>query len=307
MRASTRFLAILLILLASASALEAQWFMPQRVAIDSSLRMEFLFGSQLLRSVDGDLGPVDVFKVEYNPRLPVLAGTVEISPFRLISGRLAGALSILETDMTSSRGVVFLQPPSTYVAVTPISRWVTQPDYQSWEAALLYHLHKGGGYRFSLVAGYRQTVWHYHGELEQGGDSRLRDSFSSRIPFIGMQTGMFFPWWKARFEIIGSPFMRKSSVVSIQTQSTAQAGLGNVFSEQNVETDQGGLIEFRIEGTVNLTTNLWLGVMACYHYQELYGQSTGRSSVPPVNPANLNNYYTRESFASLGLNFNVIY
>ncbi len=286
-------------LLPQSIVVQAQRFFPQRLEVDSSVRMEVLFGSQMLRSLDGDLGPVDVFKILYSPRLPVVAGSVEVSPYQLVSARIAGALSILERDLSSTRGVVQSIPPDVSVEITPISRWVTRPDYQSWEAAGLYHLHKGGGYRFSVLAGYRQSVWRYHGELEQGGDSQLRDTFSSNIPFLGMQTAMFFPWWKARFEVLGSPFMKKSSTVSLRQ--------GTVYSEQNVETDKGGLIEFRLEGTVSLHTNLWLGVFACYHYQELTGKSTGRSVLPLIIPANLNNYYTRESMASFGLNFNVVY
>ncbi|MFH1113093.1 MAG: hypothetical protein V1792_04160 [Pseudomonadota bacterium] len=296
MRVFMSVVVILPILAACPAFVQAQWFVPQRIEVDSSFRMEVLFGSQMLRSLDGDLGPVDVFKVQYNPRLPVLAGSVEVSPFQLISGRLAGSLSFLERDLSSTRGVV---QSLTHVEIIPVSRWVTRPDYQSWEAAALYHLHKGGGYRFSVLAGYRQSVWTYHGELEQGDGSRLRDTFSSDIPFIGMQTAMFFPWWKARFEVLGSPFMKNASTLSLQH--------GAVYSEQNVETDKGGLIEFRLEGTVSLNTNLWLGVFGCFHYQELSGRSTGRSIQPLVTPANLNSYYTSESMASLGLNFNVVY
>ncbi len=296
MRVFMSVVVILITLAACPLFVQAQWFVPKGIEIDSSLRMELLFGSQMLRSVDGDTGPVDVFKVQYNPRLPVLAGSVEVSPFHLISGRLAGSLSFLEGDLSSTRGVV---QSSTNVAIIPISRWVTRPDYQSWEAAALYHFFKGGGYRCSVLAGYRQSEWHYHGELEQGDGSQLRDIFSSNIPFIGMQTAMFFPWWKARFEIVGSPFMKNSSTVSLRQ--------GTVYSEQNVETDKGGLIEFRLEGTVSLHTNIWLGVFACYHFQELSGKSTGRSTQPLVTPANLNNYYTTESMSSLGLNFNVVY
>ncbi|MDQ7783591.1 MAG: hypothetical protein RDU20_11975 [Desulfomonilaceae bacterium] len=272
--------------------LQAQRFFPQGMELDGSFRMELLFGSQMLRALHGaNRTPEleDVFKVLYNPRLPVLAGDVEISPFYAFSGRIGGALSIFERDLSSTRGFE--------VGGVETPRWVTRPDYQSWEAAGLYHLHKGGGYRFSVVAGYRQSVWRYHGELEQGGDSRLRDTFASNIPFIGMQTAMFSPWWKARFEVIGSPFMKQNSTLSIR-QAAA-------FSEHNVETDKGGLIEFRLEGTVALQANLRLGVFACYYYQELTGRSTGSGAGPFAE--NLSGYYTRESMASVGLNLNVVY
>ena len=187
----------------------------------------------------------------------------------------------------------------TYTELTPVSRWITRPDYQSWEVAGLYHLYKGGGYRFSVLGGFRQTVWRYHGELEQGGGAELRDTFSSNIPFFGMQTAMFFPWWKARFEVIGSPFMKKSSTVSLHQN--------NIYAEQNVNTDVGGLVEFRLEGTVSLHTNLWLGVFACYQYQELTGESTDSNGQPFFRNISLNRFCTRESMASLGLNLNVVY
>jgi hypothetical protein len=299
MRLSFRVVTVLLTLLLSAPALHAQWFMPKRLAIDSAFRMEFLFGSQMLRSTDGDLTPVNALKVVHNPRVPVLAGTVEVSPFQLISGRISGSISVLEPDITSTRGVVNVVEPLTHNVIRPISQFVTQPDYQSWEAAGMFHLHKGGGYRFSVLAGYRQSTWHYHGELGNESGARLRDSFSSNIPFLGMQTAMFFPWWKARFEVLGSPFMNTSSSIALQRNG--------VFAEQNVETDEGGLIEFRVEGTVSLLTNFWAGVFACYHHQELYGRSTGRSVTQLIAPANLNNFYTRESFTSLGLNLGLVY
>lgn len=310
MRILTSVVAILLMLAAGPALLQAQLFdpqsifiqaqrfVPQRIGVDSSLRMEFLFGSQTLRSLDGDRPPVDAFKVVYNLRLPVLAGTAELSPYQLISGRIAGALSILETDLSSTRGIV-RSTPETNVAVTPVSRWVALPDYQSWEAALLYHLHNGGGYRFSILGGYRQSVWRYHGELKKGFSTELRDSFSSNIPFFGMQTAMFFPWWKARFEILGSPFMKTDSTVSLF--------YNGVYAEENVKTNTGGLIELRTEGQVSLHTNLWLGVFACFHYQELSGESTSRSALAIFGPAFLDRYYTRETMGSVGLNLNVAY
>jgi hypothetical protein len=116
-----------------------------------------------------------------------------------------------------------------------------KPDFSSWEAAGLYHLWSGGGYRFSFTAGYRQQTWDYQGSPSSGAqDSPLHDSFSSRIPFIGMQTAMFFPSWKARFEVL-PPFMNMSVSNAIQQ---------GVFLSIRGQPLPGGLIELQMVGTL---------------------------------------------------------
>ena len=87
-----------------------------------------------------------------------------------------------------------------------------RPSFSGWEAAGLFHLWNDGGYRFSFTAGYREEFWGAQGEgvgLFTGVSSSVREDFSSRGPFLGLQTAVFFPWWKARFEVIGSPWITK--------------------------------------------------------------------------------------------------
>lgn len=276
----------MVLLVSSATLLQAQ-AISSSMGIDSSLRIEYLFGAQALRSTHDDTeGQPNGFLIRFNPRVAVLAGSVEVSPFSFVSGRFAGGVSVGEPDLSSTR-------QETQEGGEEQERKI-RPDYGLWELAGLYHVSAGGGYRFSLTAGYRQSTWDYVDVLHSDGGS-LRDKCVSHIPFFGLQTAMMFPWWKARFEILGSPFMTQSSVVSMGTQV-----------EQRVEANSGGLVEFQMEGTVNIHPNFWVGLYGQYHYQELYGHSEGGTN-PPAAWNWADPFYTYESFMSVGLNVNVVY
>lgn len=284
-------LVCLLLLLGTSGPLHAQLLsiVPGPLGLDSSLRLEYLVGTQSLRSIDAGISPVHGFLTQFDPQLAVVSGAMEWSPFAVASARFAGAISIVEPDMCATRQ----RPGGTATELD----WQTHPEYGYWEVAGLYHLHSGGGYRFSVTAGYRQETWNYVGSLDAGGGD-LTDRHTSRIPLIGLQTAMFFPWWKARFEVLGSPFMSRSVSLFMRPDSTAY--------EQRVELSSGGLIEFQCEGTVNVRPYCWLGLSGRFHYEELYGNSSGGTS-PPVSWNYGDRFYARESFASIGLNFNLVY
>jgi hypothetical protein len=276
-----------LLAMGATSSLQAQ-AIHGNMGIDSSLRLEYLVGSQVLRSTDGEIRQPNGFLIRFNPTLALLAGSVEVSPFSVASGRFAGAVSIVEPDTSSTR-----QLPDFPAELD----WKARPTYGYWELAGLWHLSSGGGYRFSLTGGYRQSTWDYVGVLQSGGGS-LKDKYVSHIPFIGLQTAMMFPWWKARFEVLGSPFMTQSSLVSM--------GANSNHVEQRVEANSGGLLEFQMEGTVSIYPNFWVGLYGRYHYQELYGHSSG-GTYPPAAWNFADRFYTNESYASGGLNVNVVY
>jgi len=257
--------------------------------LDSALRFEYLMGSQLLRSTNQAVNSTNQFKIEYNPRFPVLALTVEASPVTLVSGRFAGSVSVLEPDLSTSRPI---SPTSGSYA------WEVQPDFGSWEVAGLFHVSSGGGYRFSVTGGYRNTEWRYSGDSAGSSASGVKDKFSSYIPFVGLQTSMFFPWWKARFEILGSPFMTRKSVVSMWQSGT--------ILEQQVESRGGGLIELQAEGTVSLAPSIWIGLSGRYHYEELYGESSG-GTTPPAALNYAREFYSRDSWVTMGLNLGLVY
>jgi hypothetical protein len=285
-----RAVAVLFVLTGLAFPVGAET-LPWNIQVDSSFRAEFLFGHQVLRQLDPKVTGVARFVADYDPRLPVLTGTVEITPFPLISGRLAGSTSVWERTGAQVR--------TATGSVIPGGRWDVKPDFTSWEAAALYHLWSGGGYRFSFTGGYRQQTWDYQGTPSNGTtDSPLHDSFSSHIPFIGLQTAMFFPTWKARFEMLGSPFMNVGVSNALQQGAAVLQLDGNLY--------RGGLVEVQMSGDVNLTPNVLVGLYGRYAYQELYGllSDTAQTLGVGANPLEV---FLGQSFGTIGLDVTVIF
>ncbi|MGO9120876.1 MAG: hypothetical protein ACLQPD_25115, partial [Desulfomonilaceae bacterium] len=246
-RTVLKILVPMLGVLFGASCLQAQ-SLPCGITVDSSFRVEFLFGEQAVRSSLKELagvGEVDyLFRLDSKFNLPVLAGNVEVSPLTFMSGRLVGLTSVLEQSGAVQR-LTMLAPESLFDA---------KPTFNSWEAAGLCHLWNAEGYRFSVTAGYRRESWSLEGVGVPGSSGvnlSSRDDSTYYGPFLGLQTAVFFPWWKARCELVGSPWMsRKISGSVIRTDSfVTYHGWG-----------QGGLLEVRVEGTMHLTRFVFAGV-----------------------------------------------
>lgn len=277
----------ILILTASASAIQAQ-DVPFGM-VDSSFRMEFLFGRQSHKLSDDKSGTFSRFGADFDPRVALLSGTVEVSPFPLISGRFAGGISVFERSGSVNRNNQF--DPNNVVA-----RWSVEPDVGYWELAGLYHLWNGGGYRFSCTAGYRREVWKYHGEsVGSISNAQLRDEFASQVPFLGLQTAMFFPNWRARFEVLGSAFMNEK--VSSRLQ------LGSFFTNIQGTINQGGLLEFQMEGNVAVTQYVWCGLHARYTYQELRGEVTADTGAIQTSL----DLATSDNYLTVGLDLTVVF
>jgi hypothetical protein len=172
------------------------------------------------------------------------------------------------------------------------------PGFKHWEAAGLIHLWNGGGYRFSIVGGYRKEYWAFEGtpSADQPANSSSSDRITSEIPFIALQTAMFFPWWKARFEVLGSPFMSKRIATEFRSGTTFKVNYDGVV-------DHGGLIEVELEGTASITSRIRLGAYARYSFQELYGEST-RSSPTGFSRHEL---FAGENVAITGLNLTLAF
>jgi hypothetical protein len=288
--------------------------------VDSSFRIEYLIGRQtlgreftssdqghyLLDSTPQHPDPIDRLNIQFGASLPVLEGVVEASAFPSVSGRLVGSMSVLESikGFTLVSGPASVQFQDIYKTVFFYSEelsTVIKPTFRSWEAAGLYHLSNEGGYRYSIVAGYRQESWTYRIDGNQDDNSYLRDEFVSQSPFLGLQTAMFFPWWKARFEVLGSPFMTK------KISHTARDS-GN-YQQLDGTWNKGGFIEFQTEGTVNITPSIWLGLFARYTYEELRGEAKGtrRSPFTGVHETFPYDFYTLKSMASFGFNFSYVF
>ena len=212
MRKLITLISVLVGALVGTSSLQAQGLL-WNLGLDSSFRGELLFGSQAIRDNSSPGIAEDRFRIDSDFRLPVLTGTIEITPLTYLSGRIGGEIGVLEQQGTVRRNA------SSYdVAGADVIEIHATPNFSGWEAAGLLNLWNDGGYRFSFTAGYRAEFWGSHGEgvgLFTGVSSSVREDFSSRGPFLGLQTAVFFPWWKARFEVIGSPWITKTGSGSL--------------------------------------------------------------------------------------------
>ncbi len=268
-------------ILAFTSSLQAQ-ILPG-LSIDTSLRVEYLFGHQATR-YGHKLLPY--FNYDFDPRLTVLTGRIEVTPYPSLSGRLVGSVSVFEQS-----GIIYKTP--SFSSALQASAWDELPHYSSWEAAGLYNLWNAEGYRFSLVAGYRQDNWSYSGPPVGSTvpNQTIRDELISSIPFIGMQTSVFFPVWKARFEVLGSPFMsRKVAVYQ-----------GSAYMIEGRPTGSG-MLEFQFEGSTCMTHNIYVGVNAAYSMQELYGTSTISGAAGAQY-----DLFTSDSIFRVGFDVNVLF
>jgi hypothetical protein len=265
---------------------------PWNISLDSSFRMEFLFGTQALRD---RTAPIDVerFRIDSNFRLPVLAGNVEITPLVFLSGRLGGLTSVLEGQGTYDRSA------ADFDILLAERRVVdAKPTFNGWEAAGLFHLWNDGGYRFSVTAGYREEFWGLDGQglAASGTTSFFHEKYQTRVPFLGLQTAMFFPWWKARFELIGSRWMTK--VVSGALTDT-------VVSQYEAKATGGGLLELQMEGTAGITQNIFAGLHGRYTFQESFGELIRKGNLrAPDLPLEL---YMNDSFLLVGVDLTVAF
>ncbi|MBI4961965.1 MAG: hypothetical protein HY913_01680 [Desulfomonile tiedjei] len=252
---------LVLVLTCLATPLQAQ-VLPWNIGLDSWFGIDFLAARQ--DALYQHRLIAREHSAEWNPRVPALSGMIEVSPFPFASARLAGSVSVGTSNVEVIR--------ATAAAPGPF-RWDLKTDFREWEAAGLWHLWNGGGYRFSVTGGYRRELWLYRGDPRgtQPAGSSLREEFRSDIPFVGLQTAMFFPFWRARFEIQGSWFMTKK----------VEQTVSRIDAIETVEStgDKGGIIALRMEGETNITPNVTAGLHVRYSHQEFTGSSILTSTV----------------------------
>jgi hypothetical protein len=108
---------------------------------------------------------------------------------------------------------------------------------------------------------------------------------------------MFFPWWKARFEVLGSCFMRKKISHTARDQG--------YFQQLDGSWNKGGFIEIQTDGTVSLTPRVRLGIFFRYTYEELQGEAFAITNIAGANPSY--DFYTAKSMGSFGLNLSYVF
>jgi hypothetical protein len=109
---------------------------------------------------------------------------------------------------------------------------------------------------------------------------------------------MNFPFWKARFEVLGSWFMTKTIEQTIsQNQATETL---------NGTGDNGGVIAFRMEGATQIRPNMTVGLHARYSYQEFIGKSLMTTGVAgaAISPFKL---YYNENVLAIGVDVGVAF
>ncbi len=317
MRLVTIIAAILLCVTCATLPLQAQW-LPRNFSADSSFRVEYLMGTQTLGQHNNTIllnapytispsnvnyvvalpNPIQQLRMDCSNSQLVLDGVVEITPRPALSARVRGSASVFNAD----RSFTLETGPYPYPIAIPNStdpRHPTDPTYYYgwgelsttikpqfwlWEAAGLYNLSYEDVYRYSIVAGYRQESWKYPTSNSQANSPYLSDVFGAQIPFVGLQTVMFCPSWKARFEVLGSAFMSKSVAHTARDQQ--------YYMQLNGTLTNGGFLEFQVEGNIHVTPNAWMGIYSQYTYEQLKGELTGTS----VN-GNGNNYYENTTHA----------
>jgi hypothetical protein len=275
-----------LILLSVSFGISPAFDLP-KVSVDAYGRLETLFGSQTLNYYQ-DNGETSG-GAKYDTRgLWLLSGTIEASPYEMISGRLVGATSVIEGRSSIDRHS--LGNINGNLAEEKVT-----PDFTMWEAAGLLHVWNGGGYRFSFTGGYRAQNWSFSGS----DNGRVDDEFKSQIPFVGMQTSMYFaPWWKARFEVLGFPATSKKVMTETNLGGDHRFARGN--------SDNAGLIEFQAEGTVFLTPAISVGGSLIYTHEEASGNATGKANFN-VNDPGVSAFSMPANFFRMGLVLNATF
>lgn len=284
--------------------------LPSGIVVDSALRIDFLFGNQVFgRELPSWEGPNlllgahhENIRMDLTTRMPVIEGMVEFTLNRFVSARGSGISGFLTGDLAATlvSGVDVYQLSRDL----RVDSATVRPQYHSWEAAALLHLYADGSYRFSILGGYRQDYWSY-GVLDGGqNNNTLEYRHNSRIPFFGLQTAMSFPWWKARMEILGSPFSTK--VIFLKANFLDEA----IRNTLNIDGTwgKGGLIEVRLEGSTYVSSSVTLGVSARYSYEEFRGSVEGYwdRPTPPSLPWPYD-FYTMQNLAYIGLNAGFIF
>ncbi|MEW6531599.1 MAG: hypothetical protein AB1473_12225 [Thermodesulfobacteriota bacterium] len=277
-----------LVVVAAPSGVKGE-MLPWNMTLDAALRMNFFIGEHVAIYDPNPPAEAHPYRLAYNPRLLVFSGVCEVSPVTFLSGRLGGSLSV------NPGGFSYFH--TTGVANPLDDFWEMRPEYKSWEVAGLLHLWSELGYRFSFVGGYREDFWIYRGQpqLSQGAEAQWQDEFVHRIPFIGLQTAAFFPWWKARFEVIGSWFVNEKMLSRFDRTDT--------FLQYESKLDNGGFIQLEAQGNVALTPAIWLGLYARYSYLELFGLGNR------TRPDGIVYYQTSldENVGVIGLDLTILY
>jgi len=259
--------------------------LPWSVRAESDFRVGLLFGRQHIRLSD----PAAALNLRLDPELFLVGGAIELSRQGSLSARLAGSLSVLERGHGVSE--TRFSNGSSQSQAGPL--WDLSPSFKSWEAAGYYRFLTWAGYRYSFLAGYRQIVTNYAGQPRPDSSlspsATFQTSHSFGIPFMGIATTFFGPWWKGRVQLVGSPFTSANGSVSHREPPSLL-----IRSYRN--TLSGAAFSLEVDGSVNVRHDLLIGIFGAYHRLDLEGEAS-KDALPDFRSS------TEADFGVIGLTF----
>lgn len=241
--------------------------LPLSVRVESEVQMGLLFGRQHIRLSD----PTAALNLRLDPELFLVGGVLDLSQGGAWTARLAGSLSIFERGHGLSETP--LSGGSSQSRSGPL--WDLSPSFKSWEAAGQYHFLMWRGYRYSLLAGYRQILTRYSGQPKSDSSlspaATLQANHAFDIPHMGIATTFSGPSWRGRVELIGSPFVSASGSVSHgEPPSRPVRSYRGTFS--------GLEYSLKIDGAMNLGPDIMAGIYGAYHRLDLEGHASEDAS-----------------------------
>ncbi len=250
---------LLLIFVVMAPSVRAE-FLPWNIPVNSSFRVGYLYGSQVVGNTATD--PTgDTVQLDISFGFPVLSGMIELSSINRLSARVIGDVSVYG-QQNIIYGPWWTTPP---VPAPPGLYSNARPGYVGVEAAGLFDIWRSAGHRFGLIGGWRREYWWYNDEGTSDINASVgsQDNVTSTIPFVGLCAEMAYPGWRSTFEFLTSRFISKNINGSVRQP-------GN-FGEYHCAAQDGVLLEGRIQGIAPITGNLFLGLYGRYSYQNVSG------------------------------------
>ena len=187
-----------------------------------------------------------------------MSGVLEIFPFSRLSARLSADASVYG-QQNIIYGSAWWAPSGAPAGVYSNAR----PGFAGFGAAGLFDVWGPAGHRFGITGGWRGEYWWY--EAGNTGNSFVgaEDNVSSSIPFAGFYAEMGYPGWRSTWQFLASRFVSKEMSGWVRQPKD--------YGEYHCAGQGGVLLEGRIQGEANITSNLFFGLYGRYSYQNVSG------------------------------------
>ncbi|MFA6222389.1 MAG: hypothetical protein WC647_08735 [Desulfomonilaceae bacterium] len=251
----------LLIFVVMAPSVRAE-FLPWNIPVNSSFRVGYLYGSQVVSSAS-DQYSGNTVQLDISFGFPILSGAIELAPINRLSVRMIGDVSVY-----GQQNIIY-GPWWTPTSGAPNGLYSdARPGYVGVEAAGLFDVWRSAGHRFGVIGGWRREYWWYNDEETSDMNASVgsHDDVTSTIPFVGLCAEMAYPGWRSTFEFLTSRFVYKTLNGSVRQ---------NQYGEYHCVAQDGVLLEGRIQGMAPITSNLLLGLYGRYSYQNVAGGFDG--------------------------------